>query len=408
MLSKLKSFFTGKDSSNTSQTNIDTPQIKQSAQTTSQTNIDTPQIKQSAQTTSLTQKIANIAYNSNLQKIAREYNLNINSVTWEDTGRFKGSCWGPNISDMTLKLDKEHILLPVIRRPNFSDETADLPIKNFTLMTGNEKGDKQLKKVSLRDYLQNKEGYIKDVNGNPVKSLLCEERDEVILTSAQYCILPLNKGTCEFNVNLYNYQSSSSSPGVLVIVASSQGSSAQAIYGGTTALYFNNKGKAANYVAERLKDERERLGKAIEGKMDKDEQERNALFIYQIPLKITSRTRCDDYGGIMLADCIESESFSVNKKCLSRDTRGMDNAVIKVGNTHSDFKGITSAEIERDPQFPIRCTVQFYKVTDEEDVPVEEFKEMAQNIERIYKSTDQSGSLVTGNSNRKTEWVNNN
>jgi len=73
-------------------------------------------------------------------------------------------------------------------------------------------------------------------------------------------------------VHLFNYQSSSDDPAVLVVVASAKGSSAQAIYGGTTALYFNNAGKAVNYIAERLKDERARLGKAVEGKMDKDEQ----------------------------------------------------------------------------------------------------------------------------------------
>jgi len=396
MISTVKSFFTSKVNKEVNK------------ETTSQTET-TIQKEANKSKIDLVRKIANIVYNSELKKIAKEHNLDIQRITWEDTGRFKDSCFGPNISDMSLKLENDHYLLPVIRRPNFSDETADLPIKNFTLLTGNEKGDKQLKKVSLRDYLENKEGYIKDVNGNPVKSLLCEERDEVILTSAQYCILPLHKGTCEFNVNLYNYQSSSENPGVLVIVASSQGSSAQAIYGGTTALYFNNAGKAANYVAERLKDERERLGKAIEGKMDKDEQERNALFIYQIPLKVPPQEN--------ILSIIEKVIYSMNQNFEKLDSldamyveapRGMDNAVIKVGKTHSEFQGIKNAEIERDPQFPIRCTIQFYKVTDEEDVPLEEFKDMAKNIERIYKSTDQSGSLVTENSDRKTEWVNNN
>lgn len=351
----------------------------------------------------LTQKIANIAGNSRLQQIASEHKLNISSITWEDTGRFKDSCWGPNISDMTLKLDKENILLPVIRRPNFTDETADLPIENFTLMVGNEKKDSPLKTVSLREYLENKDGLIKDVNGNPVKSMLCKERDDMILTSAQYCVLPLNQGTCEFNVNLYNYQSSSSSPAVLVIVASANGSSAQAIYGGTTALYFNNAGKAANFVAERLKDERKRLGKAIEGKMDKDEQERNALFIYQIPLKVRSPPPTFVlYGTASLDKCCATNSMTFGSR-----SRGMDNAVLSVGKSHSDFKGITNCDIERDPQFPIRCTIQFYKVTDEEDVPVEEFKDMAQTIERIYSSTDKRGSLVVENSDRKTEWIKN-
>jgi formylmethanofuran dehydrogenase subunit E len=51
------------------------------------------------------------------------------------------------------------------------------------------------------------------------------------------------------------------------------------MYDGNTALHFKNAGKAANFFAERLKDERVRLGKVVEGKMDKDEQERNTLFM---------------------------------------------------------------------------------------------------------------------------------
>jgi len=353
----------------------------------------------------LTQTVANIASNSRLQKMAQEHNLNICSITWEDTGRYKDSCWGPNISDMTLRLDKDNILLPVIRRPNFSDETADLPISHFTLTIGNETAGAPLRQIPLKEYLENKDGHIKDASGNSVKSLFCAERDDVILTSVQYCILPLDEGTCEFNVHLYNYQSSSEDPAVLVIVASSKGSSTQGIYGGTTALYFNNAGRAANYIAERLKDERKRLGKAVEGKMDQDEQERNALLIYQIPLKVKNPIRYDlEYDGC----CDDSDDCFEEMCCENENTcRGMDNAVLSVGVAHSDFKGITSSDIERDPQFPIRCTIQLYKVTDQEDVPVEVFKEIAEKIERIYKSAEKSGSLVVDNSDRKTEWVNN-
>jgi len=218
----------------------------------------------------------------------------------------------------------------------------------------------------------------------------------------------LDEGTCEFNVHLYNYQSSSGSPAVLVVVASSNGSSAQAIYGGTTALYFNNAGKAANFVAERLKEERARLGKEVEGKMDKDEQERNALFIYQIPLVPKNRRLSYTCESI---ESIVSESKSMKSKQSmkrSKACKGMDNAVLSVGKSHSDFKGIESADIERDERFPIRCTIQFYKVTDVGDIPKEEIKDMAENINRIYKAAGKSGSLVVENSDRKTEWVNNN
>ena len=60
-------------------------------------------------------------------------------MTWEDTGRSKGSCWGPNISDMTLAITEDYNLMPVIRRDNFSDETCDVKIENFKVNIGNEK-----------------------------------------------------------------------------------------------------------------------------------------------------------------------------------------------------------------------------------------------------------------------------
>lgn len=248
----------------------------------------------------------------------------------------------------------------------------------------------------MKDYLENKHGHIKDVFDTPLGSLLCPERDDVILTSAQYCVLPLNKGTCEFNVHLHNYQSSSDEPAVLLVVGCSAGSSAQAIYGGTTALYFNDAGKAANFVAERLKDGRERLGKAVEGKMNRDESERNALFVYQIPLKVSPK-KAKPQAKYFLNTAAEAESFFCSL--------GMDDAVLSVGESYCDFTGIKNAKLERDPQFPIRCTIQFYKVTDEADVPEAEFKDMAENINRIYKSAEKTGSLVTEDSDRKTEWV---
>jgi len=312
---------------------------------------------------------------------------------------------------MTLRLDKQDILLPVIRKPNFSDETADLPMDHFKLTVGNETSNASLKRVSLKEYLENSGGYIKDNKGTPVKSLFCKERDDVILTSAQYCLLPLDKGTCEFNVHLYNYQSSYDDPAVLVVVASAKGSSAQAIYGGTTALYFNNAGKAANFIAERLKDERARLGKTVEGKMDKDEQERNALFIYQIPLKVKETNRYDScgFGGYEECDeeCGGMDLFDDGMVygMTRSEPRGMDNAMLSVGISHSEFTGISNAEIERDTRFPIRCTIQFYKVTDDPEVPEEEIKDMADNIAKVYKLGEKMGSLVVENSDRKTEWV---
>ena len=56
------------------------------------------------------------------QRLAAARGLQIMNVTWEDTGRYKGSAVGPNISDMTIQVATEGELgrldvttMPVIR-----------------------------------------------------------------------------------------------------------------------------------------------------------------------------------------------------------------------------------------------------------------------------------------------------
>ena len=82
------------------------------------------------------------------QQLARRHGLHILNVTWEDTGRYKGSAVGPNISDMTIQVQRqapgsdryELTCMPVIRYPNFADLSADISPDHFHVLVGNEKG----------------------------------------------------------------------------------------------------------------------------------------------------------------------------------------------------------------------------------------------------------------------------
>ena len=56
-------------------------------------------------------RTAEMVWNQQAIALARKYGLEILNVTWEDTGRFKGSCVGPNISDMTLQVQKNRSFL---------------------------------------------------------------------------------------------------------------------------------------------------------------------------------------------------------------------------------------------------------------------------------------------------------
>ncbi len=346
-------------------------------------------ISKKSKTNDLIKTVASIAGNYELKQYALNIDLDIIKIAWEDTARNKDSCWGPNISDLTLQLDHSKTLLPIIRKPNFDDVTIDLPIKAFDVSIGNEDNKfDQLVKIPFLDYLDCPSAYIS--NKNEMSSLYDKERDKHILTSVQFCILPVEKEACEFNVQVLNYQSDRT-PAVLIIVANSEGTSAQ-ILCGKTPLYFNEKGMACNFTAERLKEVRRRNNESEAKEMTQEEKEKNCLFIFQVPLKqfpiksniITAKTGKHGHAK----------------------TLGTDDGQLSHGEPHSEFKGVQDRKIVRDFNYPIRCTLQYYKVTDTDEIPTTLLDEMKSKIDDVFSWAIKEGSLVVeGETDRKTESI---
>ena len=170
-----------------------------------------------------------MAGNAQAQRLAKKHGLQVLNLTWEDTGRFQNSSVGPNISDMTIQVATRAktngplsvSAMPVIRFPNFSDKTADLDSRDFTLLVGNQKpgsGTPTLRRISLYDFLENPAPYLSHASRWPAKkkSLLAPDRDARVLVSAQACFLPVPKqGQAVFNPVLFNYQSEKGNPAVL-------------------------------------------------------------------------------------------------------------------------------------------------------------------------------------------------
>ena len=182
-------------------------------------------------------KAAEFASDSATRKLVKEYGLSINNVTWEDTGRYKGSSVGPNISDMTIEVHTrdQHgnvvpVAQPVIRHDNFNDKTADVDPDKFFIRVGNEKGE-DLKVVSLREYLSDIRSYLSDKDSWKGEGMsLLSPRDSAVQVSAQSAILPVPEGeTVSFNPVLFNYQSSEGNPAVLTILVTPNGTSATII-----------------------------------------------------------------------------------------------------------------------------------------------------------------------------------
>lgn len=366
-------------------------------------------------------KTVRMVNDSAAQQLAARMGLGIVNVTWEDTGRYKGSSVGPNISDMTLqvqmrdpKTDQYSLhCLPVIRHPNFSDETADISPDKFFLLVGNEDGHDK-RKVSLRQYLGDLRAYLsKPDSWTGEETSLLADRDSHVLVSAQACFLPVPKGQdVEFNPVLFNYQSMKGDPAVLTILATREGTSATIIdnardgfAAGRTwgqRLFFNQNGERASLTGTRLSDHLAHTGVSTDrGGRDTvsaaGQEGLNMVLLIQVPLKQkTQVTRGYAVDTDMLACCEAAP-------CPASST--VENAVIGHGKVEGPYTEIDHLAIERDDRFPIRVTVQFYKATDNGVVSEADLKSVDAQLRKVYEEGDYVGSLVTGgDTGRPTEY----
>jgi hypothetical protein len=352
------------------------------------------------------------------QQLARDQGLQILNLTWEDTGRYKGSAVGPNISDMTIQVQRrlpgsdrfDLTCMPVIRYPNFSDITADISPDKFFVLAGNEKG-RPLAKVSLRRFLGDLRSYLHAPTSwkGDRTSMLAEGRDGHVLVSAQACFLPISReGGAEFNPVLFNYQSRVGDPAVLTILATREGSSVTVIdnqrdgfQAGLTwgqRLFFNQNGQRCSLTGKRKSDflseaQVARAGSATTGAAA-DREGLNLVLLVQVPLKQKQPMDCMDcFAGI--DDCIDY--------CLAAES-DVEEAVVGHGKVEGPFTEIDGLDIERDERYPVRVTVQFYQATSNGVVSEADMARLAAQIGKVYEQGDYVGSLVVeGETGRPTE-----
>jgi hypothetical protein len=362
-------------------------------------------------------RTAAMVTDANAQRLAERRGLDVINVTWEDTGRYYNSSVGPNISDVTIQVQhagsdtraSELTLMPVIRFPNFSDHSADISPDRFYLLVGNESGE-SLRSVSLRDYLSDLRQYLSDAGSWPGgQTSLMADRDTHVLVSAQAAFLPVPRvGKAEFNPVIFNYQSYRGDPAVLVIVATREGTSATIIdnvrdgfpsgYSWGQRLFFNQNGERASFTGERLSDftsSRETTLPGSSAPIAGGESGLNMVLLIQVPLK-QRQPRIQEEAVLSLAPSAEDST---------RGRSDVEAAVIGHGAVEGPFTEIDGLPIERDPRFPIRVTVQFYKATSNGIVSEADMAEIAEQISRVYDDADYVGSLVVdGASDRPTEY----
>jgi len=321
------------------------------------------------------QRTSAMVWDDKALRLAQMHGLDLINVTWEDTGRFYDSAVGPNISDMTIQVQHQDpdtgefvlSLMPVIRYPNFVDHTADISPDDFYLLVGNEDGG-DLERVTLAEYLDNFRKYLSDPGSwSGRRSSLLAPRDSHVLVSAQAAFLPVpQQGEATFNPVIFNYQSYAGDPAVLTIVASREGTSATIIdnmrdsfpagWSWGQRLFFNQDGERASFTGERLSDFVDRtLPPDMVSPTAAGESGLNMVLLIQVPLKQREPMRGMFFGDAMAESAAPSADFKVEGD--------VEAAVIGHGKVEGPYTEIDGLAIERDPQFPIRVTVQFYKAT---------------------------------------------
>lgn len=357
---------------------------------------------------------ASMTRDASAQALAARRGLQIVDLTWEDTARAKGSAYGPNISDMTIQVASlgsgEQVCMPVIRFPNFSDRSCDLALDEFYVQVGNERGA-PLRRVPLRAYLDDLRAHLTEPGSWPgTKRSLLAGRDTHVLVSAQACFLPVpREGLATFTPVLFNYQSSAGDPAVLTVLVTREGTSATIIdnvrdsfAAGRTSgqrLYFNQAGQRAPLTGQRVSDfvaEQQGGAASPEAIAAARAAGLNTVLLIQVPLR---RRRPEPTRG-----ALSTGSFCVVPGGAAPQS-DVEEAVIGHGDTLGPFVEIDGVAIERDEDFPIRMTVQFYKATSNGALAEDDVAAISGQIERVYQEASYVGSLVApGDSGRPTEW----
>ena len=378
------------------------------------------------------EKVTNMVSDGDLRQRVQRRKLSVVNVTWEDTGRAQGSALGPNISDLSLQVRRrdesgqfQSAVMPVIRQPNFTDRTGDIPADRFFVRVGNEKrGSQGLKSVPLTDVLKNLKAFASRPDSIAGDGNMLAPRDTHFLVSAQAVFLPIPKsGKAQFNPVIFNYQSAPGSPAVLSILVTRQGSSMQVIQnkgddvtaaGWGQELYFNNNGNRAAFTAERKSDVEQRIAAQGGPKTEDDksalQKGADMLFLVQIPLKHHNLGRL---GGAMPSGMAKGggammppSAAPASKPPEAERKSDVEQAVLGHGPNVGPFNEGHGLRLERDPKFPIRITVQFYKATSNGVVSDIDLDSIAKSIGSVYEHADFVGSLVLPEDDprRPTAW----
>ena len=309
------------------------------------------------------------------------------TISWDDAARNENSCFGPCITDVTLRT-KGGACEQMVRPDNFTDKTSDLPADKLRLL---HKG----KAHTLKEFL------------DTIQPGLWQPRDEVVLARAQCCFLPLNgRESVDFAVSAYSYNRNS-----LIVVASAFGTSVYRADGTTQQLLLDIDGESHYYRAAKMVDKQS--GKVVRNfaGMSAQQKQENALYIYQVPIETKFRSRGGGGGGYFGGVSSQLESCDAlsesEEECgdgflfdtdmpKSRGRGAVDRGAVArldVGSRVGRMPELNMEALKRDPRYPITLTIQYYRIS---DGPVSEAaaRDVVAKLNGLEAASVATGSLV--------------
>lgn len=266
-------------------------------------------------------KIIHLYRDQKIQEQLKRYGLFASRVSWLDSHRFTGSCWGKRITDMTLAIKHQvkspltSILHEDIYEPttiirdttNFEDvvgivNISDImvPIRNSILLEEEKNvegnvAENNTTMISLKDYLADIHKYSYSTLGENGSCNLLDGREgkeETVLFGSQAHILPFESKKddkkLQFHIQLDTYNSKT-----LAILVTKEGTSSQIVEGGRIDLYLDAEGKKADLNIESVENRRSRDNTKPQGKvtshkdLSKNEILENSIIVIRVPLKNT-------------------------------------------------------------------------------------------------------------------------
>jgi hypothetical protein len=132
----------------------------------------------------------------------------------------------------------------------------------------------------------------------------------------------------------------------------------------------------------------------------------DVLFLIQVPLKHKSRGYLPGMAEAMPSPPMAKMAAKAAAPMADSSGSDVEQAVLGHGPNLGPYSEGSSVQLVRDPQFPIRVTVQFYKATSNGVVSEQDLDLIARTIGSVYEHADYVGSLVIpdGDPRRPTAW----